>query len=346
MLAAALVLSLTPGTAGAQSADPPTVVEVRRDGITLTVEFSETVVRPVCSAVFTYSVDGGEPQASPVLYANFVLGTLRFGIPSSTPANAAIKVFYDLPQTPTCRLQSHTGGQRFVEPFGWDLSTGQRVATPMQIEQALEGFFSGRTPLSEVEQLARLGMQHSGYAAALEELVSGEGPGGVGPLSALFKVGRGRNAGEPRTVWGTPGTQNWVQMGVGAFPREMCYTPPGGQLRCVDTQAEWGWGTQHQCGGRSQPGLHRRDVTSFFWACTPGGQWVPVKLPRPDIDYTPVSELRGWQWTGLAGVKNGTANCYLKAPDSRRGEDVWRRFEGNDCDLARAGLQPRNTPTS
>ena len=115
-------------------------------------------------------------------------------------------------------------------------------------------------------------------------------------MSELFRIGQ---PDEPRTAWGTPGTENWGQVGFPwGYPRELCYQVNGKQ-RCVDTNKEWGWGSQYKCGGNepehSQPGLASNDYTNFFWACThltesgqqtANSQWVPVKRPQPGVDYT------------------------------------------------------------
>lgn len=294
LLAAALALSLAPGTAAAQSDDttPLSVVSVTRENADdvdrVVIEFSEAL-QSGCNRGLTFSVDDGDPvnadnhgrQIDPEDRSRMV-----FTLPESARApGAVIKVFYDQPPPPDqgqpeCRYRSASDNQNRVGSFGWNLSTGQQVATTTQIEAVFEQYFSGTHTLREIAE--QFGTSYSG---ALEQLTASGG------LSAHFGVGQ---ADEGRTRWGQPGTENWVQLSFG-YPREVCVIVDG-ERRCTDMSAVWG--PQQTCGGQNEPGLHRNDHTKFFWACatpdgtsTQHGQWVPVKVPRPGIDYAAPDQL-------------------------------------------------------
>ena len=184
--------------------------------------------------------------------------------------------------------------------FAWDVNNDREIPPEQAAYAALGRYFDGSGSLSSAETFVRTILQNLNAKILAE-----------GGLSALFRIGQDD---EPRTAWGTDGTQNWGQVGFPwGYPREVCYQVNGKQ-RCVDTSEAWGWGSQHQCGGENQPGLSGGDHTRFFWACshltesgqqTANSQWVPVKRHRPNVDYTPDSQL-DWERPNAANCHDGT----------------------------------------
>lgn len=274
LLVAASVLSMVPGAAAAQSEGTASlsVVSVARettdDADRVVIEFSEAL-QSGCNRGLTFSVDGGDPQSADAHGRQIDSGDasrMVFDVPSGTAADAAIKVFYDQPPPPDpggqdCRYRAAADDTNRVGSFGWDLSTNQQTVTPMQIEAVLETFFSSTHTLRDIAQ-----MYDMPFADALALLVA------AGGLTDHFKVGQ---ADEEFTRWGQPGTDNWVQIGG-----------PGG-------------GGSPLCGGAAQPRLQGRDFTRFFWACatpdghsTQHGQWVPVKIAQPGVDYAREDQLQ------------------------------------------------------
>lgn len=329
----ALALLLAPATAVAQQDPPPSIVEVHTTSSNITdsdwimIHFDEDVIALVKDD-YRVTYNGVLQTIVAVGYeADGDDSALGIEMASRIPNGAVVIVSYTPPETLSHRLQSRD--KRYVESFTWDVTANRQIPLPPEQAVYLElgRYFSGAGSLSSTERFVD---------SYFEDLLAKVAEGG---LSDDFNIGEDD---EQRSAWGTEGTEDWAQIGSGAFPRRFCYVPPGAtEERCVDTQAEWGWGTQYQCGGRPQPGLHDNDYMNFFWACTGDGQWVPVKRHRPGIDYSHDSDLirpdpnQNVGRNDPDGTHDGTPN---EVPDAAK--CLFRDEDGNLAPVFRADFHP------
>jgi len=259
LLTVALTLLLAPGTAVAQQdSTPPSIVSFSgapsNDGSTyiLVIRFTEPL--STSFAHLSFRVTFGDTVQTGL----FILGTLD-------PPEVAIQVTGRLPapgqtvivsysqtaQTPAGTLKDAAGN--LVEDFRWRVGVGQ-IATVAEVYAALKLYFSGSVTLSEVEDVL------SGDDQTYHEKLSEEAA--AGRLHERLPAGEGTNwSGEDED------TEGWVQIGS-----------PSRLPDSSDT-----------CGGETAPELTGGDQGNFYWACsdenTSNGRWVPVRIPRPGVDY-------------------------------------------------------------
>ena len=295
LLVAASAFSLAPGTAVAQDNTPPSVDSVdQRTDEWVIVHFT-VPVGTVQIAWFSVIVDGVDQTIHSITRqqdsnGNLDYGSLAIRLNSNVPEGARVIVSYRKPAS-VQGLHERMHPENVVASFAWDVKNQREIPIEQSVYAVLGRYFEGTGSLSSTERFV------SDYLQNLNAKILAEGG-----LSQLFRIGQ---PDEPRTAWGTPGTENWGQVGFPwGYPREVCY-PVNGKQRCVDTSEAWGWGSQYRCGGENQPGLSGGDHTRFFWACshltesgqqTANSQWVPVKKPQPGVDYTRDHQLvRPWR---------------------------------------------------
>lgn len=309
-------------------------------GAELTITFSENLSGsdPIGMnwnhVQFSVTVDG-TPQTIVSVDPHHTFGHLWVGLAMAPPAGAVVKVSYNKDARADHRLRD--ADNNVLESFT------QVVTVPYTREDvyaALKSYFSGTGTLAGVNR-SILGFHGDAqsYHEALLEVVD------EGRLDDVVPEGRtawGRKVVNPDGTESYP-TQNWGWGGEG-FPKRFCYQFQGVE-RCIeDTSETWGWGKQNMCGGEPQPGFHENDYGDFFWACTPDGQWVPVRRHRPGVDYSHDDDL-------VPSVKplpqhdagrNDPDGDDPDVPDNQK--CLFRDEKGNLAPLFRADLHPQDHP--
>ncbi len=259
LLAVALTLSLVPGTAVAQQdTTPPSPISVfvfGHFGSTTTyleVSFDELLSGDNASSLtFGVTVDDGISRT--VASVQFVPDRqgLRLTVRPQILDGAVIVVSYSRVAGTTLYVQDPSGN--LVEDFRWRVGVGQ-IATVAEVYGALKSYFSGSVTLTEVEGVL------SGDDQTYHEKLSEEAA--AGRLHERLPASEGTNWSGEETE-----TEGWVQIGS-----------PSRLPDSSDT-----------CGGETAPELTGGDQGIFYWACsdenTSNGRWVPVRIPRPGVDY-------------------------------------------------------------
>ena len=253
---------------------------------------------------------------------------------SPIPDDAVVLVSYVQPSKTADQLRGTGPNNVAVESFTWDVTANRQIPLPPEqaVYLALGRYFSGSGSLRSTVTFV-----DTYFEDLLEKVDAGE-------LSALFNIDQDE---EQRSAWGTDGTEEWGWGGEG-FPKRVCYEVRPGETRCIeDTGETWGWGSQHRCGDRPQPGFHDNDYGNFFWACTsdgPNGQWVPVKRHRPGVDYSHDSDL-------VPSVRPSPQHDAGRNDPDGDDPDVpnnqkclFRDEEGNLAPLFRADFHPQDHP--
>ncbi|MCY3596712.1 MAG: hypothetical protein OXG71_04660, partial [Rhodospirillales bacterium] len=313
LLAVALALSLASGTAAAQAA--PALASAAVSGNTITITWTEAITGgnwqlARTDGALTVTVDGTA--------RTFTVSALQGGAQlqitldgSPPPDGAVVVVFFQKTSTQPLTAQGVP-----LESFGWNLATNMAELT---VYDALKSYFSGQSTLSDTESIV------GSYLDRLNEIVAEGAPrDNTKGLSGLFNVDTSQ---EGRTNWGTPGTEDWAYW--------------------AQSQGRPGY----TCGGQDQPQLQGQDVYEFGWACThstdagstTSSQWVPVKLPQPNIDFTPDHQLI-WTHAGGIGCTYWAVDpLYITSTVNENGEFVpqqgtkkWTTFYNDD----RTGCAP------
>ena len=197
----------------------------------------------------------------------FAYGNPRVGLrmPSTVPAYARVLVTFD--KTANASRPTDSSNNQFGSFTNVEMAVS--VVTE-DVYDALGAYFSGTETVSGEGMLSLVnrfirdvyGDDVTYHEKLLEKVDAGQ----------LDDIVPG-----PQSAWGDPGTEDWAQMGQG-FPR-CIYDAQG---NCIDMSETWG--ERYKCGNKPQPGLADNDFGDFFWACN-DGQWVPVRRPRPGVDY-------------------------------------------------------------
>ena len=150
-----------------------------------------------------------------------------------------------------------------VESFRWVVEGGP-IPTEAEVYAELGAYFSGTGTLGRVQSV--IGQSavtetdaRTYYEKLSEEVVSGD-------LDRRFDTD------EPSVV-GTDGTSGWHQVGTPSVR-------PGPDDTCGGTTVPGGEG-----------GFETRVSSRYYWNCTQDGQWVPVKVPEPGVDYARDDQL-------------------------------------------------------
>ena len=338
----ASALLLAPGTAVAQQ-DTPSILSVRANAgpaeYRVFVTFSENLVWPTNKPTIHVCFDSDCRVADNVALNTAPGDRLQIKVHAQPSVGQTVRVSYSVDdQTAANRLLRFQAGNRQVEDFRVEVvvttvvlhenSQGRQIPT---VYEALGAYFSGKATLfGETVTLLFVNsvlQQADGqsYHEALLELVD-EG--------RLDEVVPG-----PESAWGDPGTEDWAQMGHG-FPKRFCYRFQG-ETRCIeDTSETWGWGSQYSCGNKPQPGFHENDFGDFFWACN-DGQWVPVRRPRPGVDYSHDNDLIRPDPNQNVG-RNDPDGDDDDVPDAAK--CLFRDEDGNLAPVFRADFHPQNHP--
>ena len=271
-IVSALALLLSPETAVAQSdTTPPSIVRTSAFNSSgsgwVVIVFNENV--DVTGTFSAYSVTyDGVPQD--ILSVTRVAGgdaprSVAIKL-ASIPDGAVVVMSFVQPADPNDRLRG-TSSNVAVKNFKWDVTANRQLPT---VYDALGAYFSGEetlfgetVTLRFVNSVLQQADGQSYHEALLEKVDAGQ----------LDEVVPG-----PQSAWGDPGTEDWAQMGQG-FPR-CVYDAEG---NCIDMSETWG--ERYMCGNKPQPGLADNDFGDFFWACNSDNQWVPVRRPKPGVDY-------------------------------------------------------------
>ena len=160
----------------------------------------------------------------------------------------------------------------------WVWNYGREIPTEKEIYDALGAYFSGdetvagERTLSRVNRLLQEADGQTYHQKLLEKVDAGE-------LDELVPG--------PQSAWGIRGLRTGPRWATGSPGRSA--TRSKARPGCKDMSEVWG--SQYSCGGRPQPGLHDNDFGDFFWACNGDNQWVPVRRPKPGVDYSHDNDL-------------------------------------------------------
>ena len=244
------------------------------------VTFSENLVWPTQKPTIHVCFDDVCRVANNVALNTAPGNRLQIKVHSQPSVGQTVTVSYSVDdQTAANRFLKFHAGNRQVEDFRAEVvvttlvhhvdSQGRQIPT---VYEALGAYFSGKATLFgesiTLQLVNELIRDTHGGAECLKRLTQ------CYHERLLELVDAGRLDDEvpgPQSAWGDPGTEDWAQMGG-----------PGG-------------GSSHTCGGVPQPGTQGRDGPWFFFACTGDGQWVPVRVPRPGVDYSHDHELQTGQ---------------------------------------------------
>ena len=328
LLAAALALSLAPGTAVAQQdTTPPKVVdselepvrselECDRDQTAVHVYFDKEYDTSGWRDYVTVTVDGEEESYGVGSGRARRISLILTGCLSD---DAVVVVSYtQIPGNPgIVSRDQNVEVENFRLKVGFELPF-ELIPTEAQVYAKLKEYFSGTTTFSSVESVVRAGEGHSYYEELSDVVEAGE----------LHD----RLPASERTKWGT-GSSDWHQVGSPS-------RPPGPEDTCGGNTVPGGvWTPTGPPPGPGQPlgqgGLQGDDRSKFYWACTGDGQWVPVRTPQPGIDFTSEDQL---VWTRV-----GSTGCMWRAFDSKRISYDENGVESTGTWLSRVGS--RNSAT-
>ncbi len=204
---------------------------------------------------FTVTVDGDKRRLRGLSH---VLPGDRVGLKvDPIPDGAVVIVSYTKLPNPIYHVKSHNTSL-LVEDFRWNVSTNMQIPTVAEVYEALRSYFSGTVTLSEAEGVLGAAEGKTYHEKLSEEVAAGR-------LHERLPAGE-------RTKLGTDESSGWHQVGTPSLPP----------------------GPSDTCGGKTVPGgvltlteggFQGDDWAEFFWMCTQDGEWVPVRLPQPGVDY-------------------------------------------------------------